>query len=33
MTSSTIDYRLVPGTRASLGKSDVHSVIADRPPG
>ena len=33
MTSSTIDYRLVPGTRASLGKSEVHSVIADRPIG
>ena len=33
MSSSTIEYRLIPGTRATLGKSEVHSVIADRPIG
>lgn len=33
MSSTTIEYRLMPGTRASLGRSAVHSVIADRPVG
>lgn len=33
MSSTTIEYRLMPGTRASLGRSTVHSVIADRPVG
>lgn len=33
MSSTTIEYRLIPGTAASLGRSKVHSVIADRPYG
>lgn|SRR5689334_19228876 len=33
MGSTTIEYRTLPGTRASVGVSGGHSVIADRPPG
>jgi len=33
MSSSTIEYRLKPRTRAAVGTAGVHSVIADRSPG
>jgi organic hydroperoxide reductase OsmC/OhrA len=33
MSTTTIDYRLLPGTRASVGRAGTHSVIADRPEG
>lgn len=33
MGTTTIDYRILPGTRASIGVSGVHSAIADRPQG
>ena len=33
MGATTIEYRMLPGTRAAVGRSEVHSVIADRPPG
>lgn len=33
MGTTTIEYRLLPGTRASVGRADAHSVIADRPSG
>lgn len=33
MGTTTIQYRLLPGTRASVGRADTHSVIADRPDG
>jgi organic hydroperoxide reductase OsmC/OhrA len=33
MGSTTIDYRTLPGTRASVGRAGAHSVIADRPEG
>lgn len=33
MGTTTIEYRLLPGTRASVGRTDAHSVIADRPSG
>jgi organic hydroperoxide reductase OsmC/OhrA len=33
MGSTTIEYRTLPGTRAAVGVSRAHSVIADRPPG
>lgn len=33
MATTSIDYRLLPGTRAAVGRSSVHSVIADRPQG
>jgi organic hydroperoxide reductase OsmC/OhrA len=33
MSTTTIDYRLLPGTRASVGRVGTHSVIADRPEG
>jgi organic hydroperoxide reductase OsmC/OhrA len=33
MGSDTIEYRLLPGTRASVGRAGKHSVIADRPEG
>ena len=33
MSSTTIEYRLMPGTAAAVGRSGVHSVIADRPEG
>jgi organic hydroperoxide reductase OsmC/OhrA len=29
----TIEYRLLPGTRASVGRAGAHSVIADRVEG
>jgi organic hydroperoxide reductase OsmC/OhrA len=31
MSSTTIEYRLKPGTRAAEGRAGAHSVIADRP--
>ena len=33
MGSTTIEYRLLPGTAAAVGRSGAHSVIADRPEG
>lgn len=33
MGSTTIEYRLLPGTRAASGQAGSHSVIADRPEG
>ena len=33
MSSTTIEYRLVPGTRAAEGRAGAHAVIADRPEG
>ena len=33
MGATTIEYRMLPGTRAAVGRSGVHSVIADRPEG
>jgi organic hydroperoxide reductase OsmC/OhrA len=33
MSATTIEYRLLPGTRASVGRAGTHSVIADRPEG
>jgi organic hydroperoxide reductase OsmC/OhrA len=33
MSSTTIEYRMLPGTRASVGLATNHSVIADRPQG
>lgn len=33
MGSTTIEYRLLPGTRAAKGKAGSHNVIADRPEG
>jgi organic hydroperoxide reductase OsmC/OhrA len=33
MSSSTIEYRLKPGTRAAVGQAGSHSLIADRPLG
>lgn len=33
MGKTTIEYRIVPGTRAALGVAGAHSVIADRPQG
>ena len=31
MGATTIEYRMLGGTRAALGVAGVHSVIADRP--
>ena len=31
MGTTTVDYRLLPGTRAAVGVAGTHSVIADRP--
>jgi organic hydroperoxide reductase OsmC/OhrA len=31
--STTVEYRLLPGTRASVGRTGTHSVIVDRPAG
>jgi organic hydroperoxide reductase OsmC/OhrA len=31
MGTTTIEYRALPGTRAAVGRSGVHHVIADRP--
>ena len=33
MSSTTIEYRLKPGTRAAEGRAGAYSVIADRPEG
>ena len=33
MGTTSIEYQLLPGTRASVGRSGSHSVIADRPQG
>ena len=33
MSSTTIEYRLKPGTRAAEGRAGAHAVIADRPEG
>jgi len=33
MGTTTIEYRVLPGTRAAVGVSGPHSVIADRAPG
>ena len=33
MGSTTVEYRLRPGTRAATGQAGSHSVIADRPEG
>jgi organic hydroperoxide reductase OsmC/OhrA len=33
MGTTTIEYRVLPGTRAAVGRAETHHVIADRPPG
>jgi organic hydroperoxide reductase OsmC/OhrA len=33
MGTTTVEYRVLPGTRAAVGVSGNHSVIADRPEG
>ena len=33
MGTTTIEYRMLPGTRAVVGRSGNHSVVADRPEG
>lgn len=33
MTTTRIEYRVLPGTRAVVGRAESHSVIADRPAG
>lgn len=33
MSSTTVEYRLLPGTRAAVGLAGAHHVIADRPEG
>lgn len=33
MSSTVIEYRALPGTRAAVGRAGAHSVIADRPEG
>jgi organic hydroperoxide reductase OsmC/OhrA len=33
MSTTTISYRALPGTRAAVGRAGVHHVIADRPEG
>jgi organic hydroperoxide reductase OsmC/OhrA len=33
MGTTTIEYRLLPGTRASVGRAGTRTVIADRPDG
>ena len=33
MGTTTIEYRVLPGTRAAVGRAGTHSVIADRPEG
>ena len=33
MGTTTIDYRMLPGTRAAVGRSGTRTVIADRPDG
>jgi organic hydroperoxide reductase OsmC/OhrA len=32
-TTTTIEFRNLPGTRAAIGRSGAHLVIADRPEG
>ena len=33
MGTTTVEYRVLPGTRAAVGRAAAHHVIADRPPG
>jgi organic hydroperoxide reductase OsmC/OhrA len=33
MSATTIEYRILPGTRAAVGRAGNHTVIADRPEG
>jgi organic hydroperoxide reductase OsmC/OhrA len=33
MGTTTVEYRVLPGTRASVGRAATHHVIADRPQG
>ena len=33
MSTTTIEYRTLPGTRAAVGRAGVHHVVADRPEG
>jgi len=33
VSTTTVEYRLLPGTRASVGRAGQHSVIADRAQG
>ena len=33
MGTTTIEYRMLPGTRATVGRAGTHSVVADRPEG
>jgi organic hydroperoxide reductase OsmC/OhrA len=33
MSTTTIHYRNLPGTRAAVGRADTHHAIADRPEG
>jgi organic hydroperoxide reductase OsmC/OhrA len=33
MSETTVEYRLLPGTRAAVGRAGAHHVIADRPEG
>ena len=33
MSRTTVEFRTLPGTRAAVGRSGAHTVIADRPAG
>ena len=33
MGTTRIEYRMLPGTRAAVGRAGTHSVVADRPEG
>lgn len=33
MGSTVVEYRLLPGTAAAVGRAGAHSVVADRPAG
>jgi organic hydroperoxide reductase OsmC/OhrA len=33
MGTTTIEYRMLAGTRAAVGRAGTHSVVADRPEG
>jgi organic hydroperoxide reductase OsmC/OhrA len=33
MGTTTIEYRMLPGTRATVGRAGNHIVVADRPEG
>jgi len=33
MSTTTVEYRLLSGTRAAVGRAGAHHVIADRPEG